>query len=70
MPLKELDDKLLPGSHDTVITGFKDGVCVFCKTYEYGKQKTEAQSDLDKLIDAGIGWNISHVTLLKFKEDE
>lgn len=70
MPLKELDDKLFLGSPDTVITGFKDGVCVFCKTYAYDEQEAEALSDLKKLQDAGIYWNIGHVILLKLKDDE
>ena len=54
-------------SHDTVVLGFDEkGNVVFLKSYDYSKQKDEAQSDLKLVIDDGMGWRISaisHLTL-------
>lgn len=69
MPIKDLNDKLFEGSHDTALIGWDGaGNLVFLKGYNYGSQKNEAQADLKRLDDAGLTWRIGHVTNLKLQE--
>lgn len=57
-------------SHETFVIGFnKDGEVIFFKSYQYTKQKEEAQSDLKWVIDNCHHWEIGAATEWKLTHE-
>lgn len=60
-------------SHCTIICGInkESGKIIFFKSYDYKKDSEQAQSDLKKVIESGLGWRIGSVDILdgKFQEE-
>lgn len=62
-----------PATHDTFLIGIANGRITFLKSYDYLKQKDEAQSDLKYVSDEEnfTGYYISHVGqwILEHRDD-
>lgn len=58
--------------HETLLTGYKDGKLVFCKSYNYDTQSEQAQSDLMFLQANNIRWTIglADMQLKTYKEEQ
>lgn len=66
---KQMLAEVAAKSHCTTVIGMdKEGKCVFLKSYDYSKQKDEAQADLKMVIDAGLAWRICAVSQLTVSE--
>ena len=62
---KQMLAEVAAKSHCTTVIGMDEtGKCVFLKSYDYSKQKDEAQADLKMVIDAGLGWRICAISQL------
>lgn len=56
-------------SHCTTVIGIdENGKCMFLKSYNYSKQKDEAQADLKMVIDSGLAWRICAISQLTVSE--
>lgn len=65
-------ETMIETSHDTVLIGWRksDNKIVFLKSYEYLKEKEQAQADFQMIIDAGHTFKFGHIECLKFEKEE